>query len=245
MTERAALLAGATGLIGSQVLDLLLADPTWSRVVSLVRWPRQESSREQKLTERVVDFDSLSEVQELPPIDDAFCCLGTTMKQAGSRAAFRRVDHDYVVATARLALANGARRFLLVTAVGSSPKALNYYSRVKAEVESSVAGLGFEALHIFQPSILFGNRRESRPGERLGITAAKRLNWTLIGPLRRFRGIDSARVAKAMVQAAKSETTGRQIYVYDDLERLARAAGTRSRLAQSGEQSLEGLVTPE
>ena len=226
---RAALLAGATGLIGRRVLDLLLRDAAYGTVTALVRRPLDREhekldERVEKLDERVVDFDDLTELADPPRVDDAFCCLGTTMKKAGSKAAFRRVDHDYVVATARLALAGGARRFLLVSAVGSSTAAPSFYSRVKGEAEESVAALGFSACHIFQPSILIGERQENRPGERIGVAAAGLLNGALIGPLRRYRGISSDTVAAAMVQAAKSGAEGHHVHTYADIERLSAVA---------------------
>ncbi len=137
MDQRKALLAGATGLIGGHVLDLLLADPAYGEVIALVRRPLDVEH--DKLTGLVVDFDRLDEMPDPPAADDVFCCLGSTMKKAGSKAAFRKVDHDYVVATARLGLAGGARRFLLVSAVGAGASSRNFYSRVKGEAEDSVA----------------------------------------------------------------------------------------------------------
>ena len=220
--RRKALLAGATGLIGGHLLDLLLDDDSYAAVTALVRRPLDREH--DKLDVRVVDFDHLEETQDPPQVDDAFCCLGSTMKKAGSKAAFRKVDHDYVVATAHLALSGGARRFLLVSAVGSSPSAMSFYSRVKGEAEESVAALGFTALHVFQPSILMGERQESRPGERLGIAAAGVLNGFLLGPFRPFRGIRAETVAAAMVSAAKSDSEGRRAYTYDGIERLAAGA---------------------
>lgn len=223
MTDRrAALLAGATGMIGGRVLELLLADPGYASVVALVRRPLDREH--DGLDARVVDFDALAELSDPPRVDDVFCCLGSTMKKAGSRAAFRRVDHDYVVATARLGLAGGARRFLLVSAVGADASSRNFYSRTKGEAEDSVAELGYPALHVFQPSILMGERAENRPGERLGIAAARVLGGVLHGPLRRYRGIAPETVAAAMVAAAKSDAEGRRAYTYDDIQRLARRA---------------------
>lgn len=217
--RRAALLAGATGLIGGHLLDLLLAEEAYSRITALVRRPLDRDH--EKLDARVVDFDALGEIADPPPVDNVFCCLGSTMKKAGSKAAFRKVDHDYVVATARLGLSGGARRFLLVSSVGASSSSASFYARTKGEAEDSVAALGYPALHVFQPSILIGERRESRPGERLGIVMAGVLNHACVGPLRRYRGIAAETVAAAMVEAAKSEAEGRRVYTYDEIGRLA------------------------
>lgn len=217
--QRTALLAGATGLVGGHLLERLLAEPVYARVVALVRRPLELENA--KLEPRVVEFDHLAEMPDPPGVDDVFCCLGSTIRKAGSQAAFRRVDHDYVMATARLGLAGGARRFLLVSAIGSSPSAMTFYSRVKGEAEASVTALGYPALHIFQPSILMGERQESRPGERLGIAAVRVLNGLLAGPLRPYRGIRPETVAAAMVSAALSGTDGRHVHTYDGIERLA------------------------
>ncbi len=235
MAHRKAWLAGATGLIGGQVLELLLAEPAYTRVTALVRRPlavehdvTPEGGQRNQLEALIVDFDRLEELSEPPPADDVFCCLGSTMKKAGSKAAFRKVDHDYVVATARLGLAAGARRFLLVSAVGASASSMSFYSRVKGEAEDSVAELGYSELHVFQPSILIGERDEARPGERLGIAAARVLNGLMAGPLRRYRGIRAETVAAAMVAAAhrsgegSGARTGRQTYTHDAIARLGR-----------------------
>ncbi len=216
--DRKALLAGATGLIGGHLLDLLLADPAYDRITTLVRRPLDVEH--EKLDARIVDFDRLDELSDLPA-DDVFCCLGSTMKQAGSKAAFRQVDHDYVVATARLGLAGGAQRFLLVSSVGADASSMNFYSRVKGEAEDSVAALGYESLHIFQPSLLMGEREEKRPGERLGILAAGVLNHLMVGPLSRYRGIGPGIVAAAMIGAARSDAEGRRVYTHDAIHRLA------------------------
>ncbi len=213
------MLAGATGLIGGHLLDLLLADPGYDRITTLVRRPLD--LQHQKLDARIVDFDRLDELSDLPSADDVFCCLGSTMKKAGSKAAFRRVDHDYVVATARLGLAGGARRFLLVSSVGAGAKSMSFYSRVKGEAEVSVGKLGYESLHIFQPSILMGERTEKRSGERLGILAAGVFNPLMVGPLRRYRGIPPETVATGMVGAARSNVKGRQVYTHDAIRRLS------------------------
>ncbi len=224
--RRKVLLAGVTGLVGGHLLELLLAEPRYATVVALVRRPLDVEH--EKLDARVVDFGRLGDLADPPAIDDVFCCLGSTIKKAGSQAAFRRVDHDYVVAVGRLGLALGARRFLLVSAVGADAGSSVFYSRVKGEAEDSVAGLGYPAFHAFQPSILMGEREESRPGERLGTAAARVLNGLLVGPLRRYRGIRPETVAAAMLAAARSGVNGRRAHTHDAIERLAASYGQGS-----------------
>jgi len=209
-SNRKALIAGATGLIGGLLLRQLLEDRTWAQVTAMVRRdPGVESSKLQPL---IVDFNELSERAEALTgdlsFDDVFCCLGTTIKKAGSRDAFHRVDHDYVLAVARAGKAAGATRMVVVSSVGAGPKALSFYLRVKGEMEASLEALDYPALHILQPSILLGDREESRPGEALGIAAARKGNFLLGGVLSKYKGIEAVDVASAMVAAAKRGDDG-------------------------------------
>jgi len=146
-----------------------------------------------------------------------YCCLGTTIKKAGSQDAFRRVDHDYVVALAQAAKQAGARRFLLVSALGANPRSHIFYNRVKGEVERDVSAVAFAAVHIFRPSLLLGERAESRPLERLGTLAFGVLAPLLVGPLRPYRPIAAEAVAQAMVRAALGEGTGVRVHYYDEM----------------------------
>ena len=215
METRNALVAGASGLVGGFLLDALLESPLYREVCSLGRRPL--ARQHPKLTQRPVDFARL-ESETLPSADDAFCCLGTTIKKAGSQEAFRAVDHDAVLAFAKAARKAGARRFLLVSALGANPRSSIFYNRVKGETEEDLKGVGFESLIILRPSLLLGDRAESRPGERAAIVASK-----MLGPLLRpFSGrpIEARTVARAMLA-------------------LARDAGSGTRVALSGE--LHGL----
>jgi len=215
--SRTALLAGATGLVGSHVLQLLLADGAWTRVVTIGR--RLIPQRHDRLEQRIVDFDSLT---DLPHIDDVFCCLGTTIKQAGSPEAFRRVDHDYVVALAQAGLHTGATQFLLVSAIGADPAARVFYSRVKGETEADVRKLLYRAIQILRPSLLLGERAEFRLGERIAMMAAPLLSWLLVGRLRRYRPIQAAVVARAMTRIALEAPRGPNVFEYDAMIAAAR-----------------------
>ncbi|HZE94479.1 MAG TPA: NAD(P)H-binding protein [Gemmatimonadales bacterium] len=213
MSPRTALLAGATGLVGSSVLEFLLADPEWSRVVTVGR--RTTPARHEKLEQRIVDLGALEAVADLAPADDVFCCLGTTIKQAGSQAAFRRVDHDFVVGLARAGLRAGAKQFLLVSAIGGDPESRVLYSRVKGEGEAAVRKLPYRAIQIFRPSLLLGKRVEFRLGERIMMLAAPLLSVFLVGRLRRYRPIQAATVARAMVNLAREAPRGPNVFEYD------------------------------
>jgi uncharacterized protein YbjT (DUF2867 family) len=196
---RTALLAGATGLVGGHLLALLLEDGTWDRVVSIGR--REVDVRHDRLEQVVAQ---LPDVPALPAIDDAFCALGTTIKQAGSRDAFRAVDHDAVVALATGGQQAGARSFLHVTAMGANARSRIFYNRVKGETERDVAALGIPTTVAFRPSIIDGDRAEARRGEQLSL-AVMRVAAPVLGPFRPTRAED---IAAAMVQQAKAAPAG-------------------------------------
>ena len=213
-----ALLLGATGLVGGQVLDLLLNDPAYGRVVVLGRRPVDR--QHPKLHQQVADLGRLDEHAPLFAVHDVFCCLGTTIRAAGSREAFRRVDHDYPLAAARLASARGARRFLLVTALGADPGSRVFYNRVKGEVERAVAALPFAGVLLARPSLLLGERSGRRPAEALAQKAAPVLNPLLVGPLRRYRALPAAAVARALVRLAREGVAGVRVVESDELAAL-------------------------
>jgi uncharacterized protein YbjT (DUF2867 family) len=210
---RTSIIAGATGLVGSHVLRLLLADPVWTRVVTLGR--RATSPRHDKLEQRIVDLGALESLPDLPHADDVFCCLGTTIKQAGSQDGFRRVDHDYVVALARAGVRAGATQFLLVSAIGADPASRVFYSRVKGETEAAVRRLPYHGAQIFRPSLLLGERAQVRLGERIAALVAPLLSPVLVGPLRRYRPIHADTLARAMLQIAKEAPRGPNVFEYD------------------------------
>jgi uncharacterized protein YbjT (DUF2867 family) len=218
--SRAALLLGATGLVGGHCLERLLAEERYARVVVLGRRP---SGREHpKLEEHRVDFERLGEARERFAVDDVFCCLGTTIREAGSQGAFRRVDHDYPVEAARLASSQAASRYLLVSSVGADPGSRFFYSRVKGEAERAVQALPFAAVWVLRPSLLLGERGETRPGERAAQLVLRPLGPLMVGPLRRYRPIHARDVAAAMVRLALSDAAG-GVVENDRLHDLARS----------------------
>jgi uncharacterized protein YbjT (DUF2867 family) len=213
--NRTALLAGATGLVGSHVLQELLADDSWSRVVTVGRRPAP--LRHDKLEQRVLDLGAVEAHGDLPNGDDVFCCLGTTIKQAGSQDAFRRVDFDFVVGLARAGLRIGATQFLLISAIGADPDSRVFYSRVKGEAEASVRTLPYRAVQIFRPGLLLGKRAEFRFGERIAMLAVPLLHPFLLGRLRRYHSIEAADVARAMVRIAREAPRGPNVWEYDGM----------------------------
>jgi uncharacterized protein YbjT (DUF2867 family) len=214
--ERIACIAGATGLIGARLVDALLEDEAFARVVTVGRRPLDRTHA--KLTQITVDFAAL-DPKALPEMTDAFSALGTTMKQAGSREAFRAVDHDAVLAFGRAAMARGTRRFSVVTALGADPRSWTFYNKVKGETEEDLRAIGFESLAIVRPSLLVGDRTESRPGERVAIAVTSALS-----PLLRHlpsRPIDVRTVALALRAIAHDPPKGVLVYLSGELHALA------------------------
>ena len=203
MSGQRAVILGASGLVGNELLQQLLADRRYGEVVALVR--RELPVRDPKLKQRVCDFEKLDREAEVFGGSDVFCCLGTTIRKAGSQAAFRRVDHDYPLEAAKLAAARGARKFLIITALGSDARSRVFYNRVKGELEGALRGLSLPEVHVFRPSILAGERHESRPGERVGVLAARVLQPLLVGGLKRYRPTPADLLAYAMLKAASRE----------------------------------------
>ncbi|HEX6911115.1 MAG TPA: oxidoreductase [Longimicrobium sp.] len=216
-----ALLLGATGLVGGHVLDQLLADPAYRRVTVLGRRP--VARMDPKLDQRTADFDRLGEHAISFAVDDVFCCLGTTIKAAGSQEAFRRVDHDYVVESARLAAEHGARRYLLVTAAGANARSRIFYNRVKGEAEDAVRALPLESVVILRPSLLLGDRAEERRFEALAQRMMPALDRVMVGPLRRYRPVEAATVARAMVRLARAQPRGVRVVESDEIQRMGGA----------------------
>jgi len=212
---RTALVAGASGLVGGHLLRRLLAEPAYEHVAALGR--RSLPVTHPKLTQHVIDFDRLREAANFPRADDVFCCLGTTIKKAGSQDAFYEVDFLYVHELARTALAYGATQFLLVSSLGANPRSRIFYSRVKGEVEEAVSRLAYRAVHIFRPSLLLGERAERRLGESVGIALSRLASPLFAGPLRKYRPIAADAVAAAMVRAALGGGAGIMLHEGDGI----------------------------
>jgi uncharacterized protein YbjT (DUF2867 family) len=234
MTEgagRIALVAGASGLVGGQLLSLLLNSPHYARVHALSRRPLMFDHP--RLANRVVRFEASLQAQlKGLHCQDAFCCLGTTIRDAGGQAAFRAVDLDLVLEFAHLALGCGAQRLVVVSAVGANAASKNFYLRVKGEMEQALEDVNFRALDIMQPSLLLGARRNPRPLELAGQVAMRLLNPVLLGGWSRLRAIPAATVAAAMCGAALSGRRGTYRYTHDGMRQLAETS-TRKRTPAS------------
>lgn len=200
------MLLGATGLVGGLALRRLLDDPRCSGVVAPTRRPL--GMPHGTLENPVLAFDALPAALEWAQVDAVVCALGSTMAQAGSREAFRRIDHDYPLAFARLAQAQGAQTYVLNSAAGANPQSSIFYSRVKGELERDLRALGFASLTLIRPGLIGGERNEVRRGERFALTVLGAL-----GPVvpRAWRINPASEIAKALVEAALAPQPGEHV----------------------------------
>ena len=219
--------AGATGLVGQALLMRLLRAPQVRQLTGLVRNAKSGLALPKGCQPQVVDFATLGQpgAAPLPPTDWAFCCLGTTIKVAGSQAAFRAVDFDAVLAFARAAQAAGASRLGVVSALGADVKSSVFYNRVKGEMEQALAGLSLPHLVIVRPSLLLGERsalgQPSRPGERLAQVLMPAVGWLIP---RKLRPISADAVATALLMALADAAPGTTVLESDALQALAQPA---------------------
>ena len=179
--NKVAVVIGASGLVGGHLLNYLLASPSYGRVVCLGRKKIDVSSP--KLKQHKINFDKYGSYAPLLKGDDLFIAIGTTIAKAGSKEAFRKVDYSYAINIAKAAADNGMNQLLLVSSVGADTDSLFFYSRVKGELEEAVMKLKFWSIHIFRPSILLGERPESRVGESVAKVIGKGLDFVLRGLL--------------------------------------------------------------
>jgi uncharacterized protein YbjT (DUF2867 family) len=207
--SKTALLAGATGAVGRKLLPLLLASPDYGRVKVIGRRPPAQDHP--KLEAITSDFSDLPALGAGLAADDVYCCLGTTQGKSG-RDGLERVDHDYVLALAAAALAQGARQFLVVSAIGASAHSPSFYSRVKGRMEQGLAALEYPSLRIVQPSLLLGERDEHRPGEAFAQKLSPLLSPLLAGPLAKYRPITTQAVAEALLTLSRRPYQGTRIH---------------------------------
>ena len=209
---KTALVVGATGLIGKHLTIRLLASKFYSKVKILVRKPLDINHPD--LEQIIVDFDNLDTSKIIA--DDIFCCLGTTMKKAGSKDAFYKVDFTYPIEIAKAALNLGAKKYLIVTAMGADQESWIYYNRVKGEVEKALSDLHYPTLLIFRPSMLLGDRKEPRLGERIGKVFMNAIRFIIPD---NYKAIESEKVANAMLNLAQKDIKNKDIFESGTLQR--------------------------
>lgn len=233
MGMRSALVVGATGLVGSELVRLLCDSEEYAAVNVIARSPLDFQHK--KLTVCVRAFDELYD-DDLEFAHEIYCCLGTTRKKAGTREAFEKVDVEYPVQLAAMAKNRGIHHMIVISAMGANEKSLAYYNRVKGKMEKQLEAIDLPQLSIVRPSLLVGDRGEFRLGEKLGEYALNLFNPLLIGPLRRYRSIEASQVALAMmVIALYGKKAKLAIYPSDELASM--------QLSQIEEVSIEEEVT--
>ena len=217
MHRKTAVVVGATGLIGQHLVQELLQNEFFSKVRIMVRRPIP--IQHPKADIQIVNFRDEKDIAAKLDIGDViFCCLGTTRKKVkGNKTAYRQVDYDIPIITARLGVQHGFSQFFLVSAVGAQPLSSNFYLQLKGCVEEDVAAFPFEAIHIFRPSVLLGKREEFRMGERVAQTLMQAFSFVLTGSWRKYKPIEASQVARAMVDFANRGIPGVHVHEYDDM----------------------------
>jgi uncharacterized protein YbjT (DUF2867 family) len=188
-------LVGASGLVGSHLLDYLKKEDSIESILCL---SRRDSFTMGKVQNRKIDFEKIAEL-DLSTIDVLFCCLGTTIKVAGSKEEFKKVDHDYVIELGKLAKKYSIPKFLVVSAMGVDSKSFLFYNQVKGQMEEALHSLELRSLQIFRPSLLLGERREFRLGEKIGEVVGGIFSFAFIGELKKFKPIEAKKVALSML----------------------------------------------
>jgi len=213
MNNKSALVFGGSGLVGTELLKLLISDSAYQTVISAGR--RNLEIQSPKLKQIVFDFNQLESQQELFAGQDVYCCLGTTIKKAKTKEAFRAIDFGYVTRIAKMAASNDVGNFALVSSIGTDKNSNNFYLRTKGEMEEVVRQLKFNTLVILRPSFLLGNRIEKRLGERIAKIFIQLISPLLIGKLKKYRGIEAKIVAKKMIEIILAPEKGKFIIESD------------------------------
>ncbi|WP_028400004.1 oxidoreductase [Ectobacillus panaciterrae] len=214
MKKRTALVLGASGLVGQELVQQLLDSPHYTSVTILVR--REMEWEDEKLQQKIVDFHILEQYEALFAADDVYSCLGTTIKKAKTKENFMKVDYEYTMRAAKLAEQHKVRNFLVISSMGADSKSLFFYSQVKGKVEAELKQLSIQGIHIFRPSLLLGDREEFRFGEKMAEKISGVLPFLYKGVLEKYKPIEVKQVAKAMYETALLDKTG--IHIYESRE---------------------------
>ncbi len=210
-----ALIAGASGLVGSYCLDYLLQSDRYEKVICVTR--RAIANSSPKLHQVIADINNLAEKLKDIKADDVYCCIGTTIKKAGSKEAFKMVDFTYVKILAEQTKFKGATSFAVVSSIGANAASSNFYLRTKGEMENAVKACGFAKTIILRPSMLLGTRKEFRLGEEIGKVFMKALSFLFIGKLKRYNAIDASLVAKALINYTQKDFAGVKVVENDEI----------------------------
>jgi uncharacterized protein YbjT (DUF2867 family) len=214
-----AIIAGASGLIGSKLLNILLLQPGYDEVLILVR--KELPVQHEKLVQLVIDFDQLDRLAVAITGYAIFCCLGSTQKKTPDLNIYRKIDHDYPVKLAQLAKQNGVEQYHLVSALGANSKSSNFYTKMKGETEEDIRQVGLNCLHIYEPALLTGDRQEYRLVERILTPVMRAIDPLLVGSLKKYRSIPAETVARAMFNKSLKKEEGVFIHPSDKIKLLA------------------------
>ena len=217
---KTALIIGSTGLIGSQLLQILLESDYYSTVITFVK--RDTGIQHSKLKQYIIDFDKPESYKDLVNGDDFFCTIGTTINKAGSKEAFRKVDFEYPQQFAKIAVKNKINQFLIISSLGATISSSNFYLKTKGEIESFLKASTLEKVSILRPSLLLGNRTEFRFGEKVGAYFIKTFSFLFNGKLKKYKPIESAMVAKALFVIAQQNNKGFTIYESDWIQEIGK-----------------------
>ena len=216
--KQKAIILGASGLIGSYLLLLLLADTHFETVKIFVR--KQLPIQHPKLIQIITDFEQLELINDEIKAEVIFCCLGSTKSKTPDLNQYRKIDHDYPLLFAEEGLKNGLQQFHLVSALGANSKSTNFYTKMKGETEDDLKKLGLPSIHLYQPSFLRGNRNESRLLEKVALILMKVIDPLLFGSLKKYRIIAAEDVAKAMINESIKNKKGIFVHQSDQIKEL-------------------------
>ncbi len=217
MINYTAVVIGGTGLIGSSLVNQLLNNNQYDKVIIIAR--RWNDQHHPKMEVIIVNFEDKNElVQKFPLGSHIFCCIGTTQKKvSGNKEAYRRIDFDIPYTIAKLGIEKGYSQYLLVSAAGANSTSSNFYLNLKGTLEDALCKLSFQSIHLFRPSVLLGKRKENRWGERLAKFFVIAFSFMLRGKMTKYKAIHSKKVAHAMLTAATKNKNGQFIYHYDEM----------------------------
>ncbi len=214
-----AIIAGASGLIGNHLLQIILNENDYDEVLILVR--KELPIQHRKLKQLVIDYTRLNDYTGSIKGDAIFCCLGTTKKNTPDETKYRKIDHDYPLQLAQIAKHSNIAKYHLVSAASANASSKIFYSRLKGETEDDIVKVGLPSLHIYRPMLLTGNRKETRIAEKIATTIFKVLNPLLVGGLKKYRSIAGETVAKTMYKQSLKNETGVFIYRSDKIQELS------------------------
>ncbi len=214
--SKTAIITGASGLIGSKLLNMLLYNPEYGEVISLGR--KKLKNKHTKLKQAIINFDDPATYEPFMQGDVFFCCLGTTQKQTPNKDDYYKIDHDYPVNLGKAAVKAGIPQFHFISAIGADANSSNFYLKTKGETERDLKKLQLESLFIYQPSLLTGRKKNKRLGERIAALVMKILDPILVGRLRKYRSIAGLVVAKAMLNQSLKEKKGIWVYTSDQIK---------------------------